>query len=120
MFNAESDELRTVRDNLVHNRSDLGVGVVHLPSRQIHLRSFSLLRQGGGHIELIDQYAWVLEECRGFLIARPRDECVVINLSHVNQQVVGSLHMANETFRDVWQTLRTGWKQLLSQRTTAS
>ncbi len=119
MFNADPEELRSIRAELLQDRCNLGVGVVHLPSRQIHLRSFRRLPHGGGHIELIDFYAWVFEECRGFVVARPNEECIIINVAHVNLQI-GSLHMANETFRDVWQTLRNGWKQLLSERTTAS
>lgn len=114
MFTLDPEELQLVCAGLEHDARLLGVGIVHLPSRRIRLNLFACLPHAGGHAEWVELCKIPFEECRGFVIARPHEECVIVNVSQLNMQH-GSLQMANETFRDVLSTLRT-CRQRLKER----
>jgi hypothetical protein len=108
MFSVSSEELQTVRDALLQDSYNLGVGVLYLPTGRIALRPFEQLPCRGGHVELASQLEWAPEECLGFFVARPVDECVMINRSQLNAQA-GALQMPQGTFRNILQSLRQCW-----------
>ena len=108
MFNVDSQELRTVREALKEDPSNFGVGILHQPTGRIALRPFNQLKNRGGHLELVNELEWSTRECLGFVVARPADECVMVNLSQLNAPT-GALWMPAGTFRSIVLSLRQSW-----------
>jgi len=108
MFTVEREELVTVRDALMRDSCNLGVGILHLPTGRIALKPFAQLPHRGGHVELAGNLDWAPDECLGFFVARPTGECVMINRSQLNAQA-GPLQMPQGTFRNILLSLRQCW-----------
>ena len=108
MFTVVSVELLAVREALLQDAFNLGVGILHLPTGRVVLRPFDALRHRGGHVELAEEFDWRPDECLGFIVARPAGECVMINLSQLNSQA-GPLYMPHGTFRNILLSLRQSW-----------
>jgi hypothetical protein len=107
-FTVLPEELLAVREALLQDAGNLGVGVVHLPTARIALRPFDRLQHRGGHVELAGANDWAPDHCLGFLVARPTGECVMINRSQLNAQT-GPLQMPQVAFRKVLLSLRQCW-----------
>ena len=108
MFTIDPLELLAVREALREDPSSLGVGLLHLPSGRIVLRSFDEVKHRGGHLELADEQGWLPHQCLGFVVARPGGECVMVNLSQLNARS-GQLFMPHDTFRKILLSLRQCW-----------
>lgn len=114
MFNVDANELAAVRDALVADPTNFGVGILHVPSERIVLRPFDCLKNRGGHLELVDELEWPTRDCLGFVVSRPAGECVMVNLSQLNAQA-GPLWMPPATFREVATTLRQSWSGMAAR-----
>ncbi|MCE9530804.1 MAG: hypothetical protein K8T89_06740 [Planctomycetes bacterium] len=108
MFTVDPDELNAVREALARDRTEYGVGILHQPSSKIALRPFDQLRYRGGHQELISLKEWLPEDCLGFIVARPAEEYVMINLAQINTRD-GPLNMPAGLFRNIVLSLRQCW-----------
>jgi hypothetical protein len=111
MFTMNPIELFGVREALQEGPLNFGVGVLHLPTQRIIMRPVDEVRDRGGHVELADEHGWPPHECLGFLVARPKHECVIVNLSQLNSRL-GSLSMPQALFRKILLSLRQCWAEV--------
>lgn len=116
MYTVNPIELLSVRESLRTDPVNLGVGLLHQITGRIVLRPFEEIRHGGGHLELAAEYGWLPDECLGFMVARPANECVMVNLSQLNAQN-GPLFMQHATFRTILLSLRQCWAGMAIQGT---
>src|SRR5437870_5718081 len=100
-------EVQAVKDALDQNPNNLGVGIIHEPTGQIHLRPFDDVP--GGHAQLASDLGFPLAEVKGFIIGKSGNDYQVINASHLNnlaaQGATGSLQMPDDLFQKVLQGL---------------
>jgi hypothetical protein len=108
VFTCDPQEVQRVKDALVQNDLNLGIGVLHEPTGQIHLAPMDSLPQRGGHAELVDLLQLPEAECKGFGILTRQGAFVPVNSSHLNgpQGQPGSLQMPADTFDAVVDALR--------------
>ena len=101
-------ELQVVKDALNRDSTNLGVGILHVPSGHIHLIPFDSLPMRGGHAEFAGLLHLPLDQCRGFVIATQPAGFLVSNMSHLNgpQGQPGSLQMPAPLFADIVQALQ--------------
>ena len=96
MFNVIPTELLAVREALSQDPSNIGVGILHMPTGRIALRPFDRLRNRGGHLELAGECDWTPQECLGFIVAKPANECVMVNLSQLNATMLSDVRLISE------------------------
>jgi hypothetical protein len=100
-------ELQRVKDALVKNANNVGVGMLHEPTGQISLEPFNDLQ--GGHDQLVARKQLVDADCKGFVVVRLADGSFdAVNNSHLNgpQGQPGSLFMPAAVFQAIVRTLR--------------
>jgi hypothetical protein len=112
MFTVAPFELLSVREALQDDPLNYGVGLLHLDTSRIVLRPFNDVCHRGGHLELVNEHAWLSGECFGFIVAKPEGTCVLINQSQLNVQAGGGLAMPKETFRNIVLGLRECWAEM--------
>lgn len=102
-------EIRQVKAELDANPRDLGLGVIHLPTGRLHLRSFDSVGRRG-HEALVSRLGYVAADCRGFVIVKDGPSFHVLNVSQLNgpQGRPGSLNMADDLFNNIVKELRHG------------
>jgi hypothetical protein len=101
--------LQAVKDALNQNDRNVGVGILHEPTGQIHLLPMDSLPNRGGHAELASVRGVSQAECKGFAVAKSSTETFFpVNLSQLNgpQGMPGSMQMPQALFDDVVQALR--------------
>jgi hypothetical protein len=104
----DPQEVQAVKDALLQNDLNLGVGILHEPTGQVRLCPIDSLPNRGGHAEFAGVLGLPLAECKGFVIGKQGDAFVPVNLSHLNgpQGQPGSLQMPAATFADIVRALR--------------
>jgi hypothetical protein len=93
--------VQAVKAALSQDTNDVGVGIFHEPTGEVHLSPINNLPNHGGHAELVSSLGLRLVECKGFLILRdPSGGFQPVNMSHLNgpQGVPGALRMPHLTF----------------------
>jgi hypothetical protein len=102
--------IQAIKDALNQNPNNLGVGILHEPTGQIHLLPFD---QVAGHKGLARRYNVKETECKGFVIGKqPDGTFAAANLSELNGALgqPGSLQMPQSTFDEIVKTLgAAGW-----------
>jgi hypothetical protein len=103
----DANELQAVKSALTADNTDAGVGVLHLPTNRIHLRSTSQTKPPG-HNALVRQLALKRGDCRGFVIVLNKSgDYLIENISGLNSGSGGmnNLQMSQTLFEDVKQAL---------------
>ena len=107
LVTCDAQEVQHVKDELVINPNNVGVGILHEPTGLIHLAPFDDLH--GGHDQLVFHKKLAAQECRGFVVVRlPDGSFDAVNNSHLNgpQGSPGSLLMPVPLFQTIVQVLR--------------
>ena len=104
---ASPAEIQAVKDAILLNPRDLGVGIWHMPTDRLILAPFDQLN-GTGHVGLVTTQGFLRSECRGFIISRQQNQWIVINVSELNgpQGQPGALAMPGSDFAAIEQSLR--------------
>jgi hypothetical protein len=108
-FTCDPQEVQAVKDGLTRNPLNLGIGILHEPTGQIHLSPMDQLPNRNGHDDLVTRLQLPPDECKGFAIGIQKDGALVpVNLSHLNgpQGQPGSLQMPADTFAAILQALQ--------------
>jgi hypothetical protein len=106
-FVCNSQEVQQIKNALLQDPLNLGVGILHEPTGQIFLAPFDSVP--GGHFELVTRFQFALADCKGFAITLlPDGTFVPINNSHLNgiQGQTGILQMPGATFSGIIQALQ--------------
>src|SRR5947207_1942408 len=107
-MSCQPQELQAIKDALDRNPNNLGVGILHEPTGQIHLAPMDALPNRGGHDELAQLLNLPQGACKGFSIAKQGAAYTPFNVSHLNgpQGQPGSLQMPSPTFAAIVQALQ--------------
>jgi hypothetical protein len=103
-FSCSPAEVQAVKDALRRNPHNGGIGIVHEPTRSIHLIPFDDLPDQGGHVTFATGLGFDLSDCKGFgIMVDPSGQPSPINASQLNglQGASGSHQMPPATFADV-------------------
>jgi hypothetical protein len=106
-FTCNPQEVQQVKDALLRDPLNGGVGILHEPTGQIFLAPFDTVP--GGHFELVTRFRLAPADCKGFAIfLQPDGTFVPVNSSHLNgvQGQSGSLQMPASTFSGIIQSLQ--------------
>jgi hypothetical protein len=109
VFRLQPGELQSVKDGLLVNPNNIGVGILHQPTGQIRMAPYDDLL--GGHDALTARCSLDNQECKGFVVVlRPDGQFDCVNNSHLNgaQGKPASLQMETALFQEIVNTLRTG------------
>lgn len=101
-------EVQAVKDAILLNPNNFGVGIWHRPSDQIIVDSFDNL-QIPGHVGLVLARGFQRGDCRGFIVVLQRGRWTAVNLSELNGPMgePGALRMPAAEFAAIDQALRT-------------
>jgi hypothetical protein len=88
--------------------STFGVGIIHEPTGQVHLKPFDAVP--GGHVRLAGDLGLPLNEVKGFVVGLSADSYQAINASHLSnssgQGASGTMQMPQALFASVLQSLK--------------
>lgn len=99
--------MQAVKDELDKDTHNLGIGILHEPTGQIHLAPFDALGRLG-HDELVRRRSLPRNDCKGFVIHKnPDGTFTVYNFSGLNgpQGQPGSTQMPRTTFAQIVKAL---------------
>jgi hypothetical protein len=99
---ASPAEVQAVKDALLIDAQNVGIGIYHELTDRVFLAPFDNLR-GGGHAALVVAQGLRLSDCKGFVVGRSGNGWTVLNVSHLNgpQGQPGSLAMPLPLFASI-------------------
>jgi hypothetical protein len=101
-------QVQIVKDALIQDPSNFGVGILHEPTGRIFLSPFDDLPNQAGHADLVQVAGVSIRECKGFVIVERAGSFQAVNNSHLNglQGQPGSLQMPATLFAQIELALR--------------